>query len=189
MSGYLITGTQDPDTLFTPTSEWLARCLESYSKRYQLASPWQVLRVSPQLAQVDWGSLWHTYSQLRLANEPVVVVYPGSLGDGMDAHCTVADLARDWRIPVMLTLPVTASIVSQTVAFTALARQSGACIQGVVLFALESLEPQLSHGIVSRIQTLAQVQVLGILSYPALESGAEGDWAKQAATLHLESLN
>ncbi len=199
MKGYLIATTADPVTLPVATSEWLARCLIAYSSCYRLVPSWQAIPLTQPIKDLDWGQLWQTYTTLRGQEYPVVIVHAGSLGEGTSNHCTLADLAKDWQIPVLLTVPITLWTLSQTVAFCALARHAGALVQGIVLFRLGHYDLNIKErGPISgddltllqhEIQTLAQVRVLGCLSLDTLEAGTEEvDWARLASTLDLESL-
>lgn len=61
-----------------------------------------------------------------------------SLGSPLWADTTVADLAWDWRLATVLLVPLTPHALSQTIAYTALARQSRCHLKGIVLVAPDS---------------------------------------------------
>lgn len=76
------------------------------------------------------AACWQQFSRL---SEPRLLVYPGSLGDPLAPGFTVADLAADWRLGLILTLPLDRpDCLSLAAAYSALARQARARLVGFV---------------------------------------------------------
>ncbi len=113
----------------------------------------------------------------------------GGLGSPVTYEITVADLARDWRLPVVLTVPVKLGAIAQAVANVALARQSRVHLQGIVLNCVQpcSLEEVADWAPRDLIQTLTHTPVLGTV--PHLSDPADlSKLAQIAANLDLERL-
>ncbi len=185
MPTFLITGTRDPNRALRSNAELLSPCLAAYLRR-QTRQSLNVLTAPADLSSLNWGDFWQSYTSLRQVHPWVAVVYPGSVADPIDPRLSVADWAHDWRLPLILTLPLEAWSVSQAVAFTALVRQSGADLLGFIM--VQGLEsPASSHDlIVTTIQSRCSVPVLGLLPITRLISatteveradlGSQLDW-------------
>ncbi len=182
MGGCLITGTQELDTEGSPTADLLARCLMAYQQNSGL------MPVNGPVMDLDWGELWAHYRQLLQHHSSVILLYPGSLGDQISDHLTVADWARDWRLPLILTLPVGPQTISQAAAYQALAAQAQAKLLGWVFFHLQAQPEPDPATLQSQIQTLTHTPILGGLSKSALESASEHQLAQWGATLDWERM-
>lgn len=182
MGGCLVTGTQDPVGTEAPTADLLARCLMAYRQTAGL------MPVSGPLLDLDWGELWTHYSQLLQHHPGVIILYPGSLGDRISDHLTVADWARDWRVPLMLTLSMGKGAIPQAAAYHALADRAQAKLIGWVLFH-EGEPPQPDpEDLQAQIQVLTGTPVLGGLPQSALEQAGDPDLARWGATLDWERM-
>lgn len=114
---------------------------------------------------IDLGKLWQVYSQHDQEADLLLVEGWGGLGDGITWEITGADLAQDWRIPLVLVVPVDGGAISTAVAYAALAKAKQLklvgmifnCLQPYPTARLEELCP------IDLIQSLTQVPVLGIL--------------------------
>jgi dethiobiotin synthetase len=138
---------------------------------------------------IDLAIPWQTLQRLQQAYDYVLVEGLGGLGSPVTRELTVADLARDWRLPTVLVVPVRLGAIGQAVATVALARQSKLDLKGIVL---NCGQPRTATEIAQwapadLIQSLTQTSVLGLLPYlpdcrdrPAL--------AAAAANLDLEIL-
>ncbi|MDX2270980.1 MAG: AAA family ATPase [Cyanobacteriota bacterium] len=190
MKGCLIAGTWDPDG--GSTAQWLARGMQAYWQHFRPPQALHILTIPARGG--DWATLWQTYSQqVSGGADPVLLLYPGSLGDGLTPHTTVADLARDWRSPLILTLPLGRQMVSQAVAFAALVRHSQAHLVGFVVFEVEETpfeEAMDLEKMASQVETLTQTPLLGCLRIPHLAEGAvaNADLARWATDLNWERL-
>ena len=120
--------------------------------------------------RLDLGKLWQAYNTRRQQTDLLLVENWGGLGDPITDELTGADLARDWRIPIILIVPVGVGAIGQAVAYTALARSHQNhqidlvgivfnCLQSYRAARLEELCP------IDLVQSLTQVPVLGILPY------------------------
>ncbi|NDJ18286.1 dethiobiotin synthase [Myxacorys almedinensis] len=148
-------------------------------------------RVKPEIA-------WQAFEVLRQRRDFVLVEALGGLGSPITHTTTVADLAWDWHLPVVLVVPVRLGAIAQAVANVALARQSRLHLKGIVLNCVQPC----SEGEVeqwasaSLIQSLTDVPVVGLIPHLARDGGFSGgllrsDRAKLtqiASNLELERL-
>lgn len=138
MSGLLIADTVPTDAeasgVVSTAPTYLLKGLSVYLDRVQQRSL-HSLALPRDLSQVDWGKTWQDYAHLlkQASGEVVTLTYPGSLGDAIDYHSTLANLCQDWRLSVLLTLPPLPYAVSLAAAFSALATSSKAPLVGYVL--------------------------------------------------------
>lgn len=136
---------------------------------------------------VDLKKVWTTLQSLQQHHDWVIIEGVGGLGCPVTWELTVADLARDWHLPIVLVVPVKLGAIAQAVANVALARQSQLQVLGIVLNCTQPTSttdvqrwaPQ------ELIQTLTQVPVLGVLPYQA-EQHNLAQLASMAAALDLE---
>ncbi len=138
---------------------------------------------------IDLGRAWQTLEQLQQSYERVFVEGVGGLGSPLTHELVVADLARDWRLPTVLVIPIRLGAIGQTVATVALARQSGLILRGIVLNCVEPLSPEqiTNWAPIDLLQSLAQVPILGVVPY--LEDWPDFNGLAAAATnLNLEVL-
>lgn len=110
---------------------------------------------------------WKTYQQLKQTYDWLLVEGVGGLGSPVTAQTTVADLAADWRIPIVLVVPVKLGAIGQVVANIALAQRSNLRIQGIVRSCItpcteDELENWANQDL---IEDLTGIQVLGTLPY------------------------
>ncbi len=117
--------------------------------------------------KIDLGLVWQAFESLRQSRDLVLVEGLGGLGSPITHELTVADLARDWRLPVVLVVPVELGAIAQVVANVALARQCGVQLQGIVLNCIEPRnEEEIANWTpINLIESLTNVAVLGILPY------------------------
>lgn len=116
---------------------------------------------------VDLAPAWQRYVALEQQCDWVLVEGLGGLGSPVTEEMTVADLAKDWRLPVVLVVPVKLGAIAAAVANVALARQQGLQLQGIVLNCttpeaetkLEQLTPP------TMISRLTGIPVLGVLPH------------------------
>ncbi len=119
--------------------------------------------------EVDLKLVWQAFNALRQQRQFVLVEALGGLGSPVTHELTVADLARDWRVPVVLVVPVKLGAIAQAVANVALARQSGVHLKGIVLNCVQpcSDEEIADWAPVDLIESLTNVPVLGLLAHLA----------------------
>ncbi len=138
---------------------------------------------------VPFESAWKIYQDLTRRYDWVLVEGVGGLGSPVTGQTTVADLASDWRLPVVLVVPVKLGAIGQVVANVALAERSNLRIQGIVRSCVtpcsdEDLENWASQDL---IETLTGLQVLGTLPYLEDPENVEA-LVKVASELDLELL-
>ncbi|EKV03545.1 dethiobiotin synthase [Leptolyngbya sp. PCC 7375] len=116
---------------------------------------------------VDLAPAWQRYTVLDKECDWVLVEGLGGLGSPVTNELLVADLAADWRLPVVLVVPVKLGAIAATVANVALARQHRLQLQGIVLNCttpeaedkVEQLTPP------EMISDLTRIPVLGVLPH------------------------
>lgn len=130
----------------------LLQALTAYRQQV-LQRSLQTLYLPTDLTQVNWGSTWQEYVQLlegkripsdrskgdgdsqdgrQRSSGAIAIAYPGSFGDAIDAHSTLASLCQDWRLSALLTLPPHPQALSIAIAFTALAHYHKTPLLGYV---------------------------------------------------------
>lgn len=117
--------------------------------------------------RVELERVWPAFEALRRRFDFVLVEALGGLGSPITHELTVADLARDWRIPTVLVVPVKLGAIAQAVANVALARQANVDLKGIVL---NCVQPRTAQEIADwtpadLISSLTQMPVLGCLPY------------------------
>ncbi len=118
---------------------------------------------------IDLGFVWRKYEELQQKHELLLIEALGGLGSPITNELTVADLARDWKFPTILVVPVKLGAIAATVANIALARQNKIKLVGIILNCvhpdsednLEDLTP------IAFLENLTQVRVLGVVPYVA----------------------
>lgn len=138
---------------------------------------------------IDLGLVWQAFNTLKQQRQCVLVEALGGLGSPITHELTVADLARDWRLPVVLVVPVKLGAIAQAVANVALARSSGVQLQGIILNCVQpcSEEEQRNWTPIDLIESLTNVRVLGILPY-LTDPTDLSKLAQMASSLDLEGL-
>lgn len=138
---------------------------------------------------VDLERVWQGFEAMCQTHDFVLVEGLGGLGSPVTHETTVADLAWDWQLPVVLVVPVKLGAIGQAVANVALARQCRLHLKGIVLNCIQpcSTEDIANWAAPELMQSLTQVPVLGCLPY--LDYVCDRTTlAQAAATLDLEQL-
>ncbi len=138
---------------------------------------------------IDLGLVWQAFNALQQQRQWILVEALGGLGSPITRELTVADLARDWRLPSVLVVPVKLGAIAQAVANVALARSSGVQLQGIVLNCVQpcSEEEITSWAPIDLIESLTNVPILGTL--PHLTDPTDlSKLAQVASDLALEQL-
>lgn len=138
---------------------------------------------------IDLGRVWQAFNALCQQRQLVLVEALGGLGSPVTRELTVADLARDWRLPVVLVVPVKLGAIAQAVANVALARQSGVHLKGIVL---NCIQPRSDEDIadwtpVDLIESLTNLPVFGIIPH-LVDAKDVAKLAQVASNLDLERL-
>ncbi|MEY2977040.1 MAG: AAA family ATPase [Prochlorotrichaceae cyanobacterium] len=178
---------QDPPPPAYPPC-YLSQILRAYLQHYrsgEQSAGFQSVSVHPLQAGVNLEALW------QQVNVPetrwVLVEAHESLASPLYADTTVADLAWDWRLATILLVPLTPHTISQTIAYTALARQSRCHLKGILYVAPNSQawDDRFELAPPHFLQTFTQLPILGMLP-PWPEQASSKDLAQLAANLHLE---
>ncbi|WP_218081543.1 dethiobiotin synthase [Anthocerotibacter panamensis] len=139
-------------------------------------------------AAVELSQIWQGYQRLSTQKEQIFLEGVGGLGCPLTRDYTVADLARDWRVPVLLVAPVRLGVIGQLVAHSVFARHYGLKTVGIVLNQPEPVTPEDCErwAPVDLIANLCRLPVLGCFPYlPAWNALA---LAEATAGLDLEYL-
>lgn len=139
--------------------------------------------------RINLETAWQAFEALSQKKDWVLVEALGSLGSPVTYESTVADLAWDWQIPLVLVVPVKLGAIGQAVANIALARQARVHIKGIVLNCVVPCTKQdvKDWAPANLIQSLTQVPVLGLI--PHLPDPTNlADLTKVASNLELEQL-
>jgi len=134
---------------------------------------WYATPVAPPVAaelegrRIELEKVWAALTDLRKQRDFVLLEALGGLGSPVTEELTVADLARDWRLPTVLVVPVKLGAIAQTVANVALARATGVLLKGIVLNCPKpcSDEEIAQWAPIDLIQSLTQTPILGIVPY------------------------
>jgi dethiobiotin synthetase len=117
--------------------------------------------------EIDLGMAWQALERMRQQHDLVLVEGIGGLGTPITAELTVADLAREWRLPAVLVVPVKLGSIGSAVANVALARHYNVQLLGIVLSCTQPLSPTEIANLAPAdlIQSLTSTPVLGCLPY------------------------
>ena len=139
--------------------------------------------------EIELEKVWQVLSSLVQEQDFVLVEALGGLGSPVTRELTVADLAGDWRLNTVLTVPVKLGAIGQTVANVALARQSGIALKGIVLSCIEPIsEEQLTDWApIDLIESLTKIPVLGVIPHLEAPTNLE-KLALVASNLYLEMI-
>jgi dethiobiotin synthetase len=139
--------------------------------------------------RVELERAWNALLSLQKQRDFVLIESLGGLGSPVTHELTVADLSRDWRLNVVLVVPVRLGGISQAVSNVALARVTGVKLKGIVLNCVKPCSKQeiADWTPIKLIESLTQIPVLGIL--PHLDDPKDlVKLAQIAAKLDLERL-
>lgn len=187
--------------IFKPIQTGTGDC-EFYQQQFDLKQTAQeitplrfALPLAPPIAAeqevriIDLGLVWQAFNALKEQRQWVLVEALGGLGSPITHELTVADLARDWRLPTILVVSVKLGAIAQTVANVALARQSGVNLKGIVLNCLNSCSDQEINNWapVELIESLTNTPIFGII--PNLSDPTDiSKLAQVASNLNIERL-
>ncbi|MGC1306196.1 MAG: dethiobiotin synthase [Phormidesmis sp.] len=157
----------------TGDREFYSRVFELDQTPEQLNPLWYRTPVAPPLAaaiegkRVDLALAWQVFSELAAERDWVLVEGVGGLGSPMAESLTVADVAAQWRLPVVLVVPVKLGAIAQAVANVALAEQKKVKLRGIVLNCTQPCtQGQIDHWApVEMIESLTRVPVLGVMPH------------------------
>ena len=138
---------------------------------------------------IELKLVWETFNTLRQQRQLVIVEALGGLGSPVTHELIVADIARDWGLPVVLVVPVQLGAIAQAVANIALARSSGIHLKGMVLNCVNPCSKQeiADWAPIDLIQSFTNVPILGII--PHLNDPTDiSQLAQVASDLELERL-
>jgi len=175
---------------------------ELYDRLFSLDQTWEELNpvhfeapLAPPIAaekegkRVKLEKIWQTFEALHRRRDFVLVEALGGLGSPVTRETTVADLAWDWRLPVVLVVPVKLGSIGQAVANVALARQSKIHLKGIVLNCVKPCSEQeiADWAPADLIESLTSISVLGLIPHLADPTDLV-KLAQVAADLDLERL-
>ena len=117
--------------------------------------------------EVNLEIVWRCLSQLQQKKDFVLIEALGGLGSPVTWELTVGDLARDWRLPTVLVVPVRLGAISEAVVNSFFARQSKINLRGIILSCIKSDSESFLEewAPIDLLQSLTNVPVLGVLPY------------------------
>jgi dethiobiotin synthetase len=161
----------------------------------QIAPIHFAIPLSPPLAAAREGrkiqleQVWQVFESLTQQRDYVLMEAIEGLGSPMTYHMTVADLAWDWRLPVVLVVPVRPGAIAHAVASAALASQARVHLKGFVLNCVEPCSEQdmADWASADLLQSLTQKPVFGCIPY-LIEPTNLSQLTQAASGLELEYL-
>jgi dethiobiotin synthetase len=138
---------------------------------------------------VDLATVWQSLQALQQRCDLVLIEGLGGLGSPVTAELTLADIAHEWRLPILLVVPVKLGSIGQAVANTALAAQARVDLRGIILNCAQSVTDQDIADLAPAdlIVNLTRKPVLGYLPYVA-EAHSIENLARAAANLEWEAM-
>jgi dethiobiotin synthetase len=136
---------------------------------------------------IDLATAWQSLQSLQQRCDLVLIEGLGGLGTPVTAELTLADIAHEWRLPIVLVVPVKLGSIGQAVANTALAKQAGVDLRGLILNCTTSVTDQdiADFTPTDLMINLTRKPVLGCLPYLAAAHSIE-NLAKAATNLAWE---
>ncbi len=118
---------------------------------------------------IDLTTAWQSLQSLQQRCDLVLIEGLGGLGTPVTAELTLADIAHEWRLPIVLVVPVKLGSIGQAVANTALAKQAGVDLRGLILNCTTSMTDQdiADFTPTDLLVNLTRKPVLGCLPYLA----------------------
>ncbi|NEP12144.1 MAG: ATP-dependent dethiobiotin synthetase BioD [Symploca sp. SIO2C1] len=116
---------------------------------------------------IELKLVWEKFNTLRQQRQLVIVEALGGLGSPVTHELIVADIARDWGLPVVLVVPVQLGAIAQAVANVALARSSGVHLKGMILNCVSPCSEQqiADWAPIKLIESFTNVPVLGTIPH------------------------
>lgn len=113
--------------------------------------------------------VWQQLEQLQQDHDFVLVESVGGLGAAVTRETTLADLAWDWRLPLVLVVPVIPGTIAHAVANVALANQARIHLKGIILNCVQPCHADelATWADVNLIQSLTHKPVLGCIPHLA----------------------
>lgn len=113
----------------------------------------------------DLAQLWRSLRQSQQQADVLCIDSEGSLASPVTMDTTLATLAKEWRLPVLLVVPVAWEAIAPTAAILALARESKTTIIGIVLNHRVADPDIAAEAMAEVLQSLTQVSVLGSIPF------------------------
>ena len=138
---------------------------------------------------VDLATVWTALQDLQAHSDQIFIEGIGGLGTPITHELTVADLARDWRLPTVLVVPVQLGALGQTIANVALARESKIDLKGIILSAKTADAANQVHELTPPpiLEAFTNIPVMGLLN-PIHDWDDTQSLAQSLSSLHLEKL-
>jgi dethiobiotin synthetase len=138
---------------------------------------------------IDLATAWQNLQNLQQRCDLVLIEGLGGLGSPVTAELTLADIAHEWRLPILLVVPVKLGSIGQTVANVALAAHTGVDLRGIILNCAQPVTDQdiADFAPADLIVNLTRKPVLGCLPYLQAAHSIE-NLAKAAASLEWEMM-
>ncbi len=139
---------------------------------------------------VSLAPVWKVLAQMGQDYRGVLVEGVGSLSSAITPESTLADVAADWKLPVLLVAAVRPEVLSELLAQAAIARKANCDLRGIVLncatpeaqqYLMDWAPPRL-------VEQMTGYPVLGKLPYLAGDDRDVARLSRVAADLDLEGV-
>lgn len=111
------------------------------------------------------ADLWRSLCQTQQDADLLCIDSEGSLASPITIDTTIATLAKEWRLPVLLVVPVDWEAIAPTVATLALAREAKTTIVGLILNQHQPNPDILPETMAELLQLLTHTSILGTIPF------------------------
>ena len=146
--------------------------LQTYCQRHypdqsleQMVFPTLTPKALEQGLEPELGPLWRSLCQTQQTVELLGIEGEGSLASPITQDTTLATLAKEWRLPVLLVVPVDWEAIAPTIATLALAREANVTLVGVILNQVQSSPNIAPEAMVESLRAFAHVPILGCIPF------------------------
>ena len=116
-------------------------------------------------ADADLATLWRSLCQTRQETDLLCVGSDGNLASPITRDTTLATLAKEWRLPVLLVVPIEWGAIAPAVATIALAREAKVTLAGVILHQHRPQADITAEAMADVLKSLTHTSILGTIPY------------------------
>lgn len=146
--------------------------LQTYWRRYhpeqtvdQLMLPTLTPNGIERGLEPDLALLWRSLYQPQPETDVLCIDSEGSLASPITRDTTIATLAKEWRLPVLLVVPVAWEAIALSIATLALARDAKTTIVGLILNQHQPHSDISPEAMADILQSLTHTTILGIIPF------------------------
>ncbi|MEM9215865.1 MAG: ATP-dependent dethiobiotin synthetase BioD [Cyanobacteria bacterium P01_F01_bin.150] len=146
--------------------------LQAYWQRFhgaesveQMVLPTLTPDAIEQQMEPDMANLWRSLCQTQQATDLLLIEGEGSLSSPVTRDTTLATLAKEWRLPVLLVVPVAWEAIAPTVATISLAREANLTLAGLILNQHQTSPNITAKSMADSLQSLTHAPTLGVVPF------------------------